>query len=68
MKELNPMIRKISEHYCFRIDYCDTLNHWTIRGGQMLCEFYWTSSQTEQEFLDELSTFWQDVGAEKSHH
>ena len=54
----NQIIEKISNVYGFSIEYDEILEKWIIKAtGKQGTEFYWDSKYTEQDFFDELKSF-----------
>lgn len=61
----NAVIEKIAKVYGFSAEYCETLEKWIVKKtGEEGTKFYWDSNQTEQDFFDELETFFRCEGKE----
>ena len=66
MKELDPTIRKISEHYDFDIKYDEELDKWIIqnkfKNHRDQYNFYWSDNESFGDFLDTLRQTFVDDG------
>lgn len=63
MKELDPIIRKISEHYGFDIKYDEEFDMWIITNStRKYSDFYWNSDYPFEEFLDDIKDYFYDAG------
>ena len=61
----NAIIEKIANVYKFDVYYCEIQKKWFVRAtGKEGTEFYWDSNQTEQDFFDELESFFYCEGKE----
>jgi len=63
---LDELISTLSDHYGFKKEWCDVMKRWVIRGGEMACEFFWTSDESAEDFMDQLQIYFEDLGSEKS--
>ena len=62
------IVRQVAEAYGFEVAYNEHTEEWFIcakgRGG---AEFYWDSKQDEQDFFDELRSFFNVEGRESAY-
>jgi len=58
-------ILHVAAAYAFEVQYCTPLEKWIIKGKSAHgVEFYWDSTYKEQDFFDELASFWRQDGVE----
>jgi len=69
MKELDPIIRKLSEYYDFDIRYDEEIDIWIIqnkfKNNRDQFNFYWTMADSPacvDSFLDDLRQYFYDEG------
>jgi hypothetical protein len=60
----SPIIEKVAAIYKFNVEFCEVLNKWIIKKQEKGADFYWDSNHTEQDFFDELETFFFCQGKE----
>jgi hypothetical protein len=61
-------ILHVAAAYAFEVQYCTPLEKWIIKGKSAHgVEFYWDSTYKEQDFFDELASFWRQDGVESSY-
>lgn len=64
----SPTILHVAAAYAFEVDYCEPLEKWIIKGRSPHgAEFYWDTKYKEQDFFDELASFWRQDGVESSY-
>ena len=62
----NSTILAVAEVYGFDVQYSELLEKWIISGKSKSepVEFYWNSSYDDQNFFDELQSFFNQEGKE----
>ena len=58
----------VAAAYAFEVQYATALDRWIIQGkGRYGVEFFWDSRQDEQDFFDELQSFFNQEGREGAY-
>ena len=63
--ELSPFVKRIAEHYNFKIEYSELMERWEVRGGYHH-DIIWASDRDEDKFLDELAECFKEWGYEEN--
>jgi hypothetical protein len=64
----SDVILHVAAAYAFEVQYYTSLEKWIIKGKSPYgIEFFWDSTYKEQDFFDELASFWRQDGVESSY-
>jgi hypothetical protein len=56
-KELDAMILKLASHYDMKIEWCPVMERHKVHKSEKNSDFFWTSDESVEDFLDELALF-----------
>lgn len=63
---IDPVVRKVAEAYNFTFIKYEATGVEAIKGDEMACSFFWTSTQTTAEFFAALRLYFIEIGGEYS--
>jgi hypothetical protein len=66
---LDPIIEAVAVAYGFESKFDDELEIWIVTGASQnrnAYDFYWSSTESVQDFFEELKRFFMDQGREQS--
>ena len=64
--KLHVIIANISERYGFSSEFDDVLEKWIVKHEEANCCFYWSSTESVDDFFTQLKEYFKEVGYESA--
>ena len=58
-KELDAVILKLASHYDMIIEWCPVMGRYNVTKSEKNKDFFWSSDESVENFLDELESFFE---------
>ena len=66
---LDPLVRRLAEHYGFLVEFDEVLSKWIIQNSyKRSTSFYWNSESTVDVFFDDLRAYFIECGESYGWH